>query len=80
MKVYDVINLTKSALILLKNANVGMGDVEYIRLFDEFRNLQGDGLKVSYCVAFLSEKYHISVRKVYDIIRKFKTDCKMSAP
>ena len=80
MKVFEAIKLTDSTLIALRNANVGTGDVEYIKLYEEFRDLQGDGLKVSYCVAFLAEKYHISIRKVYDLIRKFKSDCKMSAP
>lgn len=80
MKVFEAIKLTESTLIALRNVNVGTGDVEYIRLFEEFRAMQGDGLKVSYCVAFLSEKYHISVRKVYDLIKKFKSECKMSAP
>ncbi len=80
MKVFEAIKLTGSTLIALRNANVGTGDVEYIKLYEEFRDLQGDGLKVSYCVAFLAEKYHISIRKVYDLIRKFKSDCKMSAP
>ena len=80
MKVFEAIKLTESTLIALNNANVGTRDVEYIKLYEEFRDLQGEGLKVSYCVAFLAEKYHISVRKVYDLIRKFKRDCKMSAP
>jgi hypothetical protein len=80
MKVFEAIKLTESTLIALRNANVGTGDVEYIKLYEEFRDLQGDGLKVPYCVAFLAEKYHISIRKVYDLIRKFKSDCKMSAP
>ena len=80
MRVFEAIKLTESTLIALRNANVGTGDVEYIKLYEEFRDLQGDGLKVSYCVAFLAEKYHISIRKVYDLIRKFKSDCKMSAP
>lgn len=80
MKVFEAIKLTESTLIALNNANVGTRDVEYIKLFEEFRDLQGNGLKVSYCVAFLAEKYHISIRKVYDLIRKFKSDCKMSAP
>lgn len=80
MKVFEAIKLTESTLIALRNANVGTGDVEYIKLYEEFRNQQADGLKVSYSVAFLAEKYNISVRKVYDLIWKFKSDCKMSAP
>ena len=80
MKVFEAIKLAESTLIALNNANVGTRDVEYIKLYEEFRDLQGEGLKVSYCVAFLAEKYHISFRKVYDLIRKFKSDCKMSAP
>lgn len=34
------------------------------------------GDKVSYIVAVLSEKYAVSERKVYDLLKRFQSDCK----
>lgn len=53
MKVFEAIKLTESTLIALRNANVWTGDVEYIRLFEEFRALQGDELNSKNYVLFL---------------------------
>ena len=38
-----------------------------------------DGEKVSYIVAALATKYDISERKVYDLIKRFKTNCNLLA-
>ena len=35
--------------------------------------------KVSYIVAALASKYRVSERKVYDLIKRFKTDCNLLA-
>ena len=56
-----------------------MDDVQYIDLFNEYLALVTQGEKVSYIVATLADKYTISERKVYDLIRRFKTDCNLSA-
>ena len=56
-----------------------MEDVEYIDLFNEYLALVTQGEKVSYIVATLADKYTISERKVYDLIRRFKSDCNLSA-
>lgn len=50
-------------------------DVQYIELYNE----QTNGEKVSYIVATLSLRYGISERKVYDLIKRFKTDCNLCA-
>lgn len=49
-------------------------DVQYIELYNEYNKLHTNGEKVSYIVATLSLRYGISERKVYDLIRRFKTD------
>lgn len=54
-------------------------DVQYIELYNEYNKLQINGEKVSYIVAMLSLRYGISERKVYDLIRRFKTDCNLCA-
>jgi Mor family transcriptional regulator len=35
-----------------------------------------NGDKVSYIVAALSEKYAVSERKVYGLLKRFQSDCK----
>ena len=52
-------------------------DVQYIELYNEYNKLQTNGEKVSYIVATL--RYGISERKVYDLIKRFKTDCNLCA-
>ena len=51
-------------------------DVQYI---EQYNKLHTNGEKVSYIVATLSIRYGISERKVYDLIRRFKTDCNLCA-
>ena len=60
-------------------AGIRMDDVQYIDLFNEYLALVTQGEKVSYIVATLADKYTISERKVYDLIRRFKSDCNLSA-
>ena len=54
-------------------------DVQYIELYNEYNKLHTNGEKVSYIVATLSLRYGISERKVYALIRRFKTDCNLCA-
>ena len=53
--------------------------MQYIDLFNEYRKMVTDGEKVSYIVATLASKYDVSERKVYDLIKRFKTDCNLLA-
>ena len=79
MKVIEILNLNKELLKKFQTAGIRMEDVEYIDLFNEYLALVTQGEKVSYIVAGLSTKYQVSERKVYDLIRRFKSDCNLSA-
>ena len=43
-------------------------------LYDEYKKMLANGDKVSYIIATLADKYEVSERKVYDLIRRFKAD------
>lgn len=79
MKVIEILNLNKELLKKFQTVGIRMEDVEYIDLFNEYLALVTQGEKVSYIVATLADKYTISERKVYDLIRRFKSDCNLSA-
>lgn len=79
MKVIEILNLNKELLKKFQTAGIRLDDVQYIDLFNEYRTLLSQGEKVSYIVAVLATKYDVSERKVYDLIRRFKSDCNLSA-
>ena len=79
MKVIEILNLNKELLKKFQTAGIRMDDVQYIDLFNEYKALLTRGEKVSYIVAVLATKYDVSERKVYDLIRRFKSDCNLLA-
>ena len=57
----------------------GLEDARYIDLYADYTRLLDQGEKVSYAVAVLSEKYSVSERKVYALVKRFQSDCKTLA-
>lgn len=57
-----------------------LGDYKYINLYSEYEDMYKAGLKNDlYSYFFIMVKYGISERKVYMIVKLFKSDCKMLA-
>lgn len=79
MKVIELLKLNRELLKTFREAGIRLEDVMYIDLYNEFRAMHAQNIKVSYIVATLAEKYHISERKVYDLVRRFKSDCNLLA-
>ena len=79
MKVIEILNLNKELLKKFQTAGIRLDDVQYIDLFNEYLALVTRGEKVSYIVATLADKYSVSERKVYDLIKRFKSDCNLLA-
>lgn len=76
MKVFELINFNRELLEKLQDAGIRLDDVRYIKLYSDYMDMYQSGDKVSYIVAVLSEKYAVSERKVYDLLKRFQSDCK----
>lgn len=79
MTIIEILNLNKELLRTFQKVGIRLEDVEYIDLFNEYRAMVANGEKVPYIVAALASKYRVSERKVYDLIKRFKTDCNLLA-
>ena len=79
MKVIEILNFNRELLKKLQTAGIRLEDVYYIDLYIDYTRLLDQGEKVSYTVAILSEKYSVSERKVYALVERFQSDCKMTA-
>ena len=58
-------------------SGIRLEDVRYVNLYTDYFRLLHAGGKVTYIVAILAEQYSISERKVYDLIKRFQSDCKL---
>lgn len=79
MKVIEILKLNKGLLKVFQTAGIRVEDVRYIDLYTDYRALLDNGEKVCYIVAVLSERYSVSQRKVYALIKHFQTDCNILA-
>lgn len=79
MKVIEILNLNRELLKIFRKVGIRLDDVQYIDLYNEYKELQSKGNKVSYIVAVLADRYGISERKVYSLIKRFQSDCNLLA-
>ena len=75
MKVYELLALNRELIERMCAAGVRMDDVRYVGLYRDYLRMKGAGGKVSYIVAVLAERYGVSERKVYSILKRFGNDC-----
>lgn len=76
---YEILSFNKELLRRLSDVGIRTGDYKYVDLFREYLQMITAGNKTTYTVAVLSDKYQISERKVYDVIRHLSEDCKNGA-
>ena len=71
MKVVDALVMAEPFISRLLVYGVKPRDVQYLALYDEYREFCKEGLKITYIEATLCEKYAIGRSKFYEIVRKF---------
>ena len=79
MKIIEVLKFNRELINKLKMSGIRLEDAEYVDLYTDYTTLLERGEKVSYIVARMSEKYAVSERKVYTLIKRFQSDCKTLA-
>ena len=75
MTLFEALKFNREPLETPRKLGVKQDDVRYIDLYAEFEKLKNRGEKTTYVVLYLAEKYSVSERKVYDVIRRFKKGC-----
>ena len=76
MTQYEALKLSAGVIERLELAGVKPSDHKYLRLFEEWQEAKQRGEKVAYVVACLADKYGVSERTVYDVVKRLESDCK----
>ena len=71
--------MNRDLLNICRDVGIRMDDVQYIELYNDYNRLLAAGEEVSYIVAVLAERYAISERKVYALIKRLRADCNLCA-
>lgn len=79
MTVFEILNFNRELITKLGRIGFRTEDCRYIDLYDEYVKMKRRGDKVTYIVLYLADKYGVSERKVYDIIKRFGSDCTEAA-
>lgn len=79
MTLYEVLAINKEMINRLQKYGAKPDDCRYIDLYRDYLQLRDDGEKVTYIVSLLSDRYHVSERKVYSLVKRFGQHCSIGA-
>lgn len=71
MTIYEALKFLSEPLERLEMAGVKPNDHKYVKLFENYQEARERGEKVGYIVAMLADRYGVSERTVYDVVRRF---------
>ena len=79
MTLFEAINFNRELIGRLIAVGFKPDDCRYLDLYGDYVEMHRNGEKMTYIVSFLSEKYKVSERKIYSIIKRFGTCCTSDA-
>ncbi len=74
MTLFEILNFNKELIDRLISVGFKPDDCRYVALYADYKKMHGRGEKVTYIVSALSDRYNVSERKVYSLIKKFETN------
>lgn len=79
MKVFEILNFNRELIKRLQQAGIRLDDAKYIDLYVDYQTMLRHGDKATYIVATLADRYAVSERKIWGLIKRFESDCKSFA-
>lgn len=75
MRIYDVLKISSPQIELLEKVGVSPDYCRYIALYEDYVKMRNMGGEVTYIVAKLAEDYGVSVRTIYDVVKRMQSEC-----
>lgn len=72
MTIYEALKISGGVIEQIERAGAKASDYKYLRMFEEYAEAVERGEKVSYVVAFLADRYNVSERTVYDVVKRLQ--------
>lgn len=75
MTIYEALKFYREPYLRLLEMGVTASDIRLVELYTDYLSMRGEGLKVTYIVAALAQRYHVCERKVYALVKRYGRDC-----
>lgn len=75
MTIYEALKFYREPCLRLLDLGVTATDIRLVDLYTDYLSMRREGLKVTYIVATLAERYHVCERKVYALVKRYGSDC-----
>ncbi len=72
MTVFEFLKVNETFIKYLIEILPSVHLLEHLELYNEFQKLQKQGEKVSYIVAILADKYNVTERLIYKVVKQYK--------
>ena len=79
MKIIDILKFNRELIKKLRTAGIRLEDEQFVDLYADYTIMRRHGEKVSYIVAVLADRYDISERTVYSLVKRFSSECNLFA-
>ena len=79
MKVIEVLEFNRELIKRLRIVGIRLEDEQFVDLYTDYTVMRQGGEKVSYIVAVLADRYGISERTIYSLIKRFSSECNLFA-
>ena len=79
MKIIDVLKFNRELIKRLRIVGIRLEDEQFVDLYTDYTVMRQGSEKVSYIVAVLADRYVISERTVYSLIKRFSSECNLFA-
>ena len=79
MKIIDILKFNRELIKRLRTAGIRLEDEQFVDLYTDYTAMRQHGEKVSYIVAVLANRYDISERTVYSLVKRFGSECNLFA-
>lgn len=75
MKVGELLSVSAKILKTRHDCGIKADSYTYLPLYEDYKRLVSEGEKMTYIVAYLSEKYSVCERKVYKVLKQMNLNC-----
>lgn len=75
MNLFDALKISGQTLQALAELGYKAGDERYMPMFRDHLDMAARGEKKTYSVAVLADRYAVSERTVYNVVKRFSADC-----
>ncbi len=79
MTLFEALTISGQTIAALQNLGYKAGDEQYMPMFRDYVRMSSAGHKKTYIVAVLADRYAVSERTVYNVVKRFSADCNGSA-